>query len=212
MSERRVSFTSGGLMAVAPGDRRAHDFDPTPPAGTAALCIAEERRLRDFTMIWEPAAGDGQMVDVLRTFGHTVWPTELVERGRHYEHLDFLTASSPRSRAVVTNPPFALCNDETWLEAAWRLDLEYMALLLPLTFFATERGVRMFATRPPQRLRILGFRLDFKGRGAPPGNHHWAIWDRAVGAGCEVDVLPKPVGFPLSPRLTAPRAIVSGGG
>ena len=210
MSDARVSYQSGGIFNVAPGDRRADDFDPTPPAATAAFAIAEAAALRRFRVIWEPAAGDGQMVDVLAHFGHAVRGTDLVDRGRGYELLDFLAAPGAHSPCVVTNPPFALCNDERWFAQAAALDLEYMALLLPLTFFATERGVRLFDRDPPQRLRILGFRLDFKAQGAPPANHLWAIWDRAAARRpCITDLLPRPAGWPLQPRLDAPRPTVS---
>lgn len=211
MAEPRVKFASGGIMNVAPEDRRAADFDPTPPSATAAFALEEASALSAFPAVWEPAAGDGQMVDVLRRLGVPVRASDLVDRGRGFERLDFLRPDGrPRSRAVVTNPPYSLCNDGSWFAAARDWGLDYMALLLPLAFFATRRGLDMFRADPPSRLLLLSWKVDFKAQGAPPGNHHWAVWDRAAPRdGCRVRVLARPEGFANTPRLDAPRPTVA---
>ena len=84
-------------------DRPATDFFPTPPDVTQALI--------DFLMIpkehaiWEPACGDGRMVDVLRGNGYTVRGTD-IQTG-----MDFLETKECPESFIITNPPFCVAEE-----------------------------------------------------------------------------------------------------
>jgi len=186
---------SGGIKTVAKPDRFPHDFYPTPESAAMAFVIAEEWRLRDFPLIWEPAAGDGAFVDVLEREGLKVHASDKIDRGRGYQIQPLEAFRTAPAKAMATNPPFSLCNDLTWLRSWDLLQLDYMALLLPLEFFASDRGVQIYDQMPPQRRYEMGWRVDFKAMGNPVSNHQWAVWDRKfTGTRCAIRTVPRPFG------------------
>ena len=108
------------------------DFYATPPEAVRALLEVETF---DGT-IWEPACGDGAIVNVLRAVGHRVYATDLVDRGcpDSESRVDFLLESQPGVHigAIVTNPPYALA--KPFVAHALHLAVPKIAMLLRLAF------------------------------------------------------------------------------
>lgn len=156
----------------------ADEFWRTPPEGTAAFMIQEAERLRALGgAVWECACGDGAMAQVIEAFGFDVTATNLTARGYGRTGVDFLKARKGRARIVVTNPPFSRAAE--FIRHWAKLGLDYLALLLPATFFhAGQTRGALFRELPPARILPLGFRLDFEERGAPPMECSWFIWER----------------------------------
>jgi len=100
--------TRTGNPGRAPLSERGEDLYETPKEATWALLKAE--RLPEH--IWEPAAGRGAIVDVLREAGHTVYATDLIDYGipNQQSAVDFLMEyRAPMfCDCIVTNPPFKL--------------------------------------------------------------------------------------------------------
>jgi len=84
------------------------DFDPyfTCPEATASLIALEYDRLPQ--RLWEPAAGDGAIVDLLRATGRAVIASDIHDYGlKGCAVRDYLTADPPSGiEGIVTNPPF----------------------------------------------------------------------------------------------------------
>src|SRR5262245_17839802 len=87
---------------------RGDDAYGTPPVAVEALLRVEPLPHR----LWEPAAGRGNIVDVLRARGHTVIGSDLVDYGRpdFFSRRDFLMERKVPDgcEAIVSNPPFRL--------------------------------------------------------------------------------------------------------
>jgi hypothetical protein len=84
---------------------RGLDFYETPPCAVEALLRAESVPLD----VWEPAAGRGAIVNVLRDRGHTVIASDIVDRGfRLHFCRDFLAEIGMPAgvECILTNPPF----------------------------------------------------------------------------------------------------------
>jgi hypothetical protein len=175
MARPNASLSSPARRAL----NHADEWWRTPPDGTAAFMIAEGDRLRALGgKIWECACGDGAMARVIEAFGFDVIATNLTGRGYGRSGVDFLKTRKGRARAVVTNPPFSRAVE---FARHWaRLGLDYLAMLLPATFFhaGQTRGHFFNHELPPARVLPLGFRLDFEARGAPPMECSWFIWER----------------------------------
>lgn len=80
----------------------------TPPEALMALMGVEPIP----SVIWEPAAGDGNLVKVLRSLGRTVHASDIQDTPGADWVADFLASSSvtvpnPWPEAVMTNPPFS---------------------------------------------------------------------------------------------------------
>ena len=64
--------------------------------------------------IWEPAAGRGAIVKVLRAAGHAVLASDLMDYGEptHFADRDFLKEPLPRGvECILTNPPYRLAEE-----------------------------------------------------------------------------------------------------
>lgn len=175
-----------GSYAKAPHRERSEDdFDKTPPEATRAFVHAEFDRLSDFPGIWEPACGDGAMVLEMEQAGFAVFSSDLVDRGFawHGMQQSFYDFVGAPHKAIVTNPPFMECSwglsQARWLKHALdTLNVEYMALLLPLTWPAAAGMRAFYALHRPARVYLIAWRLDFTGQGAQPATHAFYVWDK----------------------------------
>jgi hypothetical protein len=121
--------------------RVERDLYPTPPWVIAAL--AEHVDLHGLT-VWEPACGDGRMVEALRAAGcASVYASDIADHGTADEVLDFLSAQMPKLErppdAMITNPPFGQGGKlaTAFIEAGLTRIRQHgglLALLLPCDF------------------------------------------------------------------------------
>jgi hypothetical protein len=166
--------------------RETDDFYPTPAEPTRAFLHAEIDRLREFSCVWEPAAGDGAMVREMKALGLNVVHSDLVDRGCNaivQSFYDFTPGTWPSESAIVTNPPFAECGwgngRARWLYHALDvLRTPYMALLMNWSFPGAGGLAPFWAKYPCARVYLMRWKIDFTGQGAPPMLNGWFVWDR----------------------------------
>jgi hypothetical protein len=147
---------------------RALDSYPTPRIAVESLLFAEPDVLNTTAHIWEPAAGDGNIVAVLRDNGIRVTASDIeqYEFDLHF-HGDFVMQKRAPAgvTAVVTNPPYQLAAE--FAEHALTL-VPDVFLLLRLAFL--ESVVRTGLLERSGLRRVLVFR-----RRLP--RMHRANWD-----------------------------------
>lgn len=172
--------------------REKDDFYPTPPEPTRAFLKAEIDRLKEFDRIWEPAAGDGAMLREFERAGLKYYASDLIDRGCEAEIKSFYDYKEPVLQAIVTNPPFIECNiNNGWIRHALDvLNVEYMALLLPLNWIAGNQNTRtLWPEHTPVRIHAMRWRIKFTRDGNPPIYHAWFIWDRKAKGPTELRVI-----------------------
>ena len=138
--------------------------------------------------IWEPAAGNGAIVNPLRDAGHNVLASDIVDYGgvKGFVQRDFLTSSvKDRSIGIVTNPPYKLAAQ--FLEHALS-ESDYVALLLRLNFLEGSKRKAMFEANPPARVWVssrrlpMMHRLGWTGNQAPSNTcYAWFVWAQPNG-------------------------------
>lgn len=170
----------GKIIKVPRRARQEDDFEPTPPEPTRSFCKAELDRIRQFSRVIEPAAGNGCMAtDIEECTGGTVLRSDVVDRGCGAGIISFYDMESiPKNSAIITNPPFVEChNDAPWVRHALEvLKTEYLALLLPLSWLGAANKSKLFEDHPPSVIYLMRWRIDFTGMGANPSNHCWYVW------------------------------------
>jgi hypothetical protein len=161
-------------------DERANDLYETPDVAVHALLVVEQLPHR----LWEPACGNGRIVNVLRTAGHEVFASDLVNYGTNIHGWDFLMEQRvPEGcEAIVTNPPLKLAHQ--FVTHALEL-CPKVVMLLRLAFLESERRcdildngtlARVFPFR--KRLPMM-HRDGWEGRKANSGMAFaWFVWDR----------------------------------
>lgn len=150
------------------GKRKKSDFYPTPPEATQALL--DFLRLDRRANIWEPACGEGDMVEVLVKNGYSVRATDL-QTGT-----DFLTTEHNFSDWIITNPPFSL--SEQFIRKCAEYGVPF-ALLLKSQYWHAARRLALFSEITPTYVLPLTWRPDFffKERGGSPlMDVIWCVW------------------------------------
>jgi hypothetical protein len=136
-------------------------------------------------MIWECAAGEGDLLRAMKERGAKVVGSDIQPHPGCAEH-NFLSGRPPLIfKNIVTNPPYGFQN-RTAVEFA-RIGLRYiratggkMALFLTYGFDAAPGRKDVidapeFAGRINVRDRVVWF--DRPGASDPSSNHAWYIWD-----------------------------------
>jgi hypothetical protein len=157
-------------------NRDPKDFYPTQRVGTLGLLAMEKFK----GLIWEPAAGDGAISEVLIERGHTVISTDLYDHGYTKEPVDFL-AQTKRVANIITNPPFKLA--EEFVIHALGLARRKVAMLFRLAYLEGQgRYASIYTRTPPARVLVFSRRLGFarSGVGDPGGMmpFAWLVWDK----------------------------------
>jgi hypothetical protein len=146
-------------------DRHPTDLYPTHPAWTQAL-------LAQVTLegpVWEPAAGNGDMVQVLEDYSYQVRATDILTG------TDFLAQTDRWDGSIVTNPPYRHADE--FVHKALSLTSAPVAMLLPIGALGGQRRfTQLWAAKPPSRIVVVAKRMPVYGK-ASQFNHIWAVWN-----------------------------------
>ena len=192
-----------GHTAVMASTRQAPDslsYFPTPPWATRALFEHALVAYSADCTIWEPAAGAGHMVGVLKDYCREVFASDVHDYGAGYAVGSFVGVGGDvmhcpeRADWVITNPPFPLAAEfaERGLAEARR----GVALLVRTSWL--EGGARyrqLFSRRPPSRVAVFSERVPMhQGRWVPDGttatSYSWVIWDAVHSGPTELTWIP----------------------
>jgi hypothetical protein len=166
----RVSFAERGL-----------DLYETPSVAVTALLDVEQIP----HCIWEPAAGRGAIVRVLRDHGHAVIASDIYDYGGLHFVGDFLAQEKMPAgcNCILTNPPFNIA--EKFVTHALELS-PLVILLLRLAFLESERRCGILENRGLARVHVFRKRLpmmhrdQWEGRKANSGMAFaWYVFDRS---------------------------------
>jgi hypothetical protein len=152
-------------------ERKERDSYDTPEWVTDALI--PHLPIRN-CVVWECAAGSGQMVAALLRAGFDVIASDIAD-GR-----DFLTEPAPRPfRAIITNPPYELATE--FIERALSIIPTdgFVAMLLRTDFDHAISRQHLFGECPLFCKKVvLTKRIKWfeDSDGQPSFNHAWYIW------------------------------------
>lgn len=163
--------------------RAANDLYQTEPWATEVL-------LRHFPLaglqVWEPAAGNHLMADVLRDHGAVVKTSDIVTYDREHNAIrDFLNTpyTGPAFDAIITNPPYGKGNRDAVRFAELALDrcTGMVALLLTAKFDFGKTRRHLFQNNPRFMAKIaLLDRISWAGNGETgTEDHAWYVWGPA---------------------------------
>ena len=178
-------------------DRKDFDLYETPEWVTEVLLRrVDVRGLR----VWEPAAGNHKIADVLWAYGvDLIYSTDITRHDKaHSAIFDFLSVDYRSTQeivpaspfdAIITNPPFGKGGRDAANFA--RLALErcdgIVALLLPDVFDFAKTRRDLFADNPrfTMKIQLLDRIQWFPGKYGNTQNHAWYVWtgDREPWAG-----------------------------
>jgi hypothetical protein len=199
---KNMSFitTNDDAMGNSNFERKELDYYPTPSWVTAALIdsLFENRHVSEHYNVWEPAAGEGHMVNILTNHFLKLRYSDIKDYGYQNDsmHLksfvtgDFLadTGSAGYSdilgegfHAIITNPPYG-DDAEKFIRKALQLSgrtIGVCAFLLRNEYDCSKGRVDLFNQYPFARKIVLTSRPKWieGSTGAPRHNYSWYIWD-----------------------------------
>jgi hypothetical protein len=152
----------------------------TPNWVTSALGPHLPPRVR---RVWEPACGDGEMARELERLGLEVVATDIDNRIKSGDGIDFLLSDRSPSPvdAIITNPPFNQALE--FVEHALAVTKPFrgvVAILAPVDFDSAKTRARLFgACQIFAKKIVLTRRIVWFERpgAAPSSNHAWLMWD-----------------------------------
>ena len=161
------SAMAGSTMGTTGRERHPSDFYATPADITRSLLLSPWRPPLEET-IWECACGTDAMADAQRQAGYQVIATD-IDTGH-----DFMKQESLLAPSIMTNPPFKHATE--FIEKAYDLRADYLALLLKMTFWSAASRLDLFRRCQPVAVLPLTWRMDATGQGAPTMDCAWYVW------------------------------------
>lgn len=162
--------------------RVKNDFYPTP-FSMAGRLIKEADSLG--RIVWEPCAGDGRLVEMMRDKGKTVIAGD-IEAGQ-----DFFEYNSAAAPVIVTNPPFK--DIRRFIDHAFNIGVKRMALIVPERIWASKTGLKQFQRHRPSKFINMSWREDFLNKGGSPDRAlAAAIWTQPHSISTTFEVWSKP--------------------
>jgi hypothetical protein len=140
---------------------RKFDLYSTPACAIEAL-LGVEKNLSHW--IWEPAAGRGVVINVLRDRGHAVIASDILDYGFPLHFVGDLLAQTKAPvgcDAIITNPPYQIATEFT----RHALDLApRVYLLLRLAFLESARRTEILERSGLARVHVFRKRLPMMHR------------------------------------------------
>jgi hypothetical protein len=170
MKYNSLQLTAGGKKE----HRRELDFYPTPKECTIALMNFLNLPK---SKILEPACGNGSMADVIKSYGHEVFASDISEvYGYGLGGIDYLVTKFEGYDAVITNPPFAASS--RFIQKALT-ESPIVAMLLKSQYWHSKSRYNLFMDNIPSYVLPLTWRPNFaqyKGK-APTMEVFWTVWN-----------------------------------
>lgn len=174
------------ISANVPSARAQLDFYCTDPDIVRALLNVEQISEN----VWEPAAGAGHIVDVLKEFDKKVVATDIAVRPEYPNvrgGVDFLASSGCYDGTIITNPPFANNGVMNFtlkaLEVVKPGPLNKIIMYAKINFLEScTRFEQLFQYLPPRVVYLFPKRPKFGKVGslsdtANTEMHCWVVWD-----------------------------------
>ncbi len=164
--------------------RKENDLYQTEPWATEAL-LRNIDLVQLCDVIWEPAAGNHLIADVIRqVIGCSVYTSDIAIYDRPHDKIfDFLTdePAPVHAHALITNPPYGKGNRDAvkFAEMALKRCQGYVALLLTAKFDFGKTRFHLFRDNPRFTAKIaLVDRIQwFPGETSGTEDHAWYIWE-----------------------------------
>ena len=169
--------------------REEHDYYATDPRAMTELLKVESFDEN----VWECACGEGNLSEVLKSHGHNVFSTDLIDRGYADEIADFLKNDRKFVGDIITNPPFKYTTEFILNALEAVPEGNKVAMFLKLNYLSGKRRYeQIYSKFPPQRVYVFSSRIACSKNNTPEGfkggvmDYAWFVWEKGQYAPTEL--------------------------
>lgn len=177
--------------------RSPYDFYPTPHDCTQKIVNLILDHHFEPTYVFEPCAGDGAIVEVLRQYWSKAFIVANEINEVHRSQLEWVewnyegatsfkdvlkipTEDFQLYDLIITNPPFSLAQEIidhilTGVKDAPRQPI--VVMLLRLNFLGSQKRHDWWQKHLPTSIQVLSKRPSFTGNGTDSQEYAWFVWD-----------------------------------
>lgn len=158
--------------------REVHDYYATDPKAGHSLMEIEKFHEN----IWECACGEGHLSKVFEEYGHSVFSSDLIDRGYGDGVINFLKENNTFDGDIITNPPYKFALEFILKSLQTISTGRKVAMFLKLQFLEGKARKEFFSKYPPKVVHISSGRIEcamngkFKGESAV--SYAWFIWEK----------------------------------
>lgn len=173
-----------GASSHSNDDREENDYYATSPKAVELL-LEKETFAHN---IWECAAGEDHIANVLRAHGYDVRSTDIIDRTGHTQVLDFLTTEKGFNGDIITNPPYKYAQEFVEHALASIKPGNKVAMYLKLQFLEGKNRQRLFKQHNLKTVYVLTNRLgcakngNFKNKEEQTAGgavaFAWFVWEK----------------------------------
>ena len=165
-------------------EREENDYYATSPKAVELLLEKEKFAHK----IWECAAGEDHIANVLRNQGYEVRSTDIIDRTGHTEILDFLKTDEKYEGDVITNPPYKYAQEFVEHALDSIRDGNKVAMYLKLTFLEGKNRQKLFNQKNLKTVYVMAGRMgcakngDFRNKEEQTESgavaFAWFVWEK----------------------------------
>ena len=177
--DKRNKFAKIGVNHNKNHKRAVDDFYSTDPNAIKYLLNYEKFNKN----IWEPACGNGNLVNVLKQKSYNVTASDIKNRNCEGQKIkNFLTSKTPFKGDIITNPPYAHAGE--FIQKAYELSNQKVAMFLKIQFLESiNRYENIFNKTPPKTVyvfvkRIACYRNNIIDNKPSAVCYAWYVWDK----------------------------------
>jgi hypothetical protein len=142
----------------------------------AMLDLVKQETERIESTFLEPACGDGAISEVLKSKGHNVYSTDLIDRNYGDAHFDFML-SHRKTDNIITNPPFNIGTKFTIHSLG--LASRKVAIFNKLSFLeGKERKNKIYSLNKLKTVYIFSQRVTFNQNTGGMLAFAWFVFDK----------------------------------
>ena len=151
----KAVFVTNGDSSHSKEERAEWDYYSTDPRAVELLLELEKFSPN----IWECAAGEHHIANVLKDAGYDVKCSDIIDRTGDTEIIDFLKYEGEFDGDIVSNPPYDKAMEFCQKAIETVTDGHKVVMFLKLTFLEGQGRREFFKKYPPKRIWVSSARL-----------------------------------------------------
>ena len=169
--------------------RRESDFYATPLKTVYSL-LSNYSEIYSEDLILEPSAGNGNIIEALRSVGYDNYIEAVEIRPEEFGNLypiasavsccDYLTEFTGEGYDVIIgNPPYSLAQEFIDKSLGILRPGGRLIFLLRTSFLESQKRFSWWQDKLPNKLYVLNERPSFTGKGTDASSYSWFIWEKS---------------------------------